>query len=157
MITPGRDERTLYRLRRLCLSFPETSETASWGHPNFRAGGRMFAVFERVKGRPSIGFRVDAGTARRLLAREGFFVTPYGRGLWVSLWVDRRIDWRLVAALLESSYRRVAPKRLIAALDGRRARSPRPAEAPDRGGRGLRTRRTSGDGEQGPGRRPGRG
>ena len=28
----------LQRLRLLCLSFPETSERSSWGHPNFRAG-----------------------------------------------------------------------------------------------------------------------
>jgi predicted DNA-binding protein (MmcQ/YjbR family) len=123
VITPGRDERTLHRLRRLCLSFPETSETSSWGHPNFRAGKRMFAVFERVKGRPSIGFRLSPDDVTLFLARDGFFVTPYGRGLWVSLWADRRIDWRLVARLLEKSYREVALRRMIKALEGTQARS----------------------------------
>ena len=34
------------KLRGLCLSLPETSEVGSWGHPNFRAGKKTFAVFE---------------------------------------------------------------------------------------------------------------
>jgi len=36
------NEATLARLRSLCLSLPETSETASWGHPNFKAGKKTF-------------------------------------------------------------------------------------------------------------------
>lgn len=100
----------LPRLRALCLSFPETSETSSWGHPNFRAGKRVFVAFERVKGQPSIAFRLDAATIDRLLRRKDFFVTPYGRGQWVSLRVDRALDWKLVADLVGRSYRIVAPK-----------------------------------------------
>ena len=47
-------DQILKRLRALCLSLPETSEVASWGHPNFGAGKRTFATFERVNGRPSL-------------------------------------------------------------------------------------------------------
>jgi hypothetical protein len=36
----------LNRLREMCLSFPETKEVSSWGHPNFRAGKKTFATFE---------------------------------------------------------------------------------------------------------------
>lgn len=32
------------RARALCLAFPETAETVSWGHPNFRAGKKTFCA-----------------------------------------------------------------------------------------------------------------
>jgi predicted DNA-binding protein (MmcQ/YjbR family) len=107
----------LQRLRKLCLAFPETSETSSWGHPNFRADKRTFAAFERVKERPSIAFRLDEPDVARLLKRKQFFITPYGRGKWVSVWADTPLDWRRVADLLERSYRLLANKRMIRALD----------------------------------------
>jgi predicted DNA-binding protein (MmcQ/YjbR family) len=110
-------EATLARLRSLCLSLPETSERASWGHPNFRAGKRTFVAFERVKGRASIAFRLHPDEVNRLLERRQFFVTPYGRGLWVSLWADGRIDWRAVETLVDRSYRVVALKRMLTALE----------------------------------------
>jgi hypothetical protein len=84
-------------LRVLCLALPETSETASWGHPNFRAGKRTQIDF--------------------LLRKKNFFATPYGGDRWVSVWADGALDWRLVARLLECSYRIVANKRMITALD----------------------------------------
>lgn len=117
LVSPG----VLERLRSLCLSLPETTERSSWGHPNFAAGQRMFAVFERVKGRPSMAFRLDPADVKRLLKRKGFFVTPYGRGLWVSMWTDGPVDWRLVRGLVFRSYRLVALKRMLAALERSRA------------------------------------
>ena len=119
MITPGRDERTLQRLRGLCLALPETSETPSWGHPNFKAGKRTFVTFERVKGDASIAFRLDPADVDRLLRRKEFFVTPYGRGLWVSLRADGAIDWKAVKDLVERSYRVVALQRMLRVLDRR--------------------------------------
>ena len=116
MIRETANEKTLARLRSLCLSLPESSETSSWGHPNFKAGKKTFVAFERVKGRASIAFRLDAADVDRRLKRKEFFVTPYGRGLWVSLWADGRVDWRAVEDLVERSYRVVALKRMLTAL-----------------------------------------
>jgi predicted DNA-binding protein (MmcQ/YjbR family) len=113
------NEQTLKRLRSLCLALPEANETASWGHPNFRAGKKIFVAFERVKGRASIAFRLDPDDVDRLLARKQFFVTPYGRGQWVSLWADGSIDWHAVEDLVGRSYRVVALKRMLTALDAR--------------------------------------
>ena len=110
--------RVLQKLRKLCLAFPETSETSSWGHPNFRAGKRTFAAFERVKDRTSIAFRLDEPGVARFLRKKQFFTTPYGRGQWVSVWADTPLDWRMVADLLERSYRLLANKRMIRALEG---------------------------------------
>lgn len=109
----------LQRLRQLCLSLPETSERSSWGHPNFRAGRKTFAAFERIKGRPSIAFRLDRANVHRLIRRKPFFATPYGRGLWISVWADVPLDWRAISDLLQRSYRVVALKRMIAALDSK--------------------------------------
>jgi len=103
-------DRVLHRLRRLCLSLPESTEVGSWGHPNFRAGKRTFATFERINGRPSIAFRLNTTDVDLLLRRKRFFVTPYGRGQWVSVWADGALHWDLVERLLQRSYRVVALK-----------------------------------------------
>lgn len=108
------------RARRLCLAFPESAETASWGHPNFRAGKKTFCTFEMVGGRPSIAFRLSPADVDFVLRRKDFFATPYGRGVWASLWVDAAIDWKLIASLVERSYRLVASKRLLNLLDSGR-------------------------------------
>jgi predicted DNA-binding protein (MmcQ/YjbR family) len=112
----SRTGHVLERLRGLCLALPETSEKSSWGHPNFRAGKRTFAAFEHVGGRPSIAFRLDRAEVSRLVRRRQFFATPYGRGLWVSVWADQAVDWILVEDLVRRSYRTVAGKRRNAAL-----------------------------------------
>ena len=108
------------RARRLCSAFPEVVETGSWDHPNFRAGKKTFCAFEMVKGRPSIAFRLSTAAVDLALRRRNFFVTPYGRGLWASAWMDAAIDWKLMASLLERSYRQVAAKRMLAVLDSGR-------------------------------------
>lgn len=118
-----RRDRVLQRIRKQCLSLPESREVASWGHPNFRAGKQTFVAFEWIEGRPSIAFRLNPTDVDLLLRRKGFFATPYGRGQWVSLWADGALNWRLVERLLERSYRLVALKRMIAALDIRKPKS----------------------------------
>ena len=116
------NERTLTKLRALCLSLPETSETASWGHPNFKAGKKTFVAFERVKGRAAVAFRLEPDDVERLLQRKQFFATPYGRGLWVSVWADGPVDWRAVQDLVDRSYRVVALKRMLTALEAKTRR-----------------------------------
>jgi predicted DNA-binding protein (MmcQ/YjbR family) len=117
------DDRVLQRVRKLCLSMPESSEASSWGHPNFRAGKRTFATFEWINERPSIAFRLNPTDVDLLLRRQGFFLTPYGQGRWVSIWADAALNWGLVERLLEQSYRIVALKRMVAALDRTKMKS----------------------------------
>jgi predicted DNA-binding protein (MmcQ/YjbR family) len=117
MTSPGAG--VLQRLRELCLSFPETSDRSSWGHPNFRAGKKTFATFERVHGRPSIAFRLGQADLKQLTHRKDFFATPYGRGQWISIWTEVLLDWSLIEDLLRRSYREVALKRMLVALEGR--------------------------------------
>ncbi len=108
-------------MRSRCLALPETTEKSSWGHPNFFAGRKTFVTFEIIGGRPSIAFRLTRDEIARLLQRRQFFETPYGRGQWVSVWADGLIDWALVDDLLRRSYRTVALKRMLAALEPRSA------------------------------------
>jgi predicted DNA-binding protein (MmcQ/YjbR family) len=112
-----KDDPALRRVRVVCLALPETSEAGSWGHPNFRAGKKTFAAFEWITGRPSVAFRLNGVDVDLLLHRRNFFETPYGRGQWVSVWTDQRVNWRLVERLLLRSYRLVALKRMIASLE----------------------------------------
>jgi predicted DNA-binding protein (MmcQ/YjbR family) len=106
--TTARFDRPIFiRLRDLCLALPETCETLSWGHPNFQVGTRTFCTLEVVQSRPSIAFRVPPADVSRLERKKHFFTTPYGRGLWISRWLDDAIDWSELAALIATSHRHV--------------------------------------------------
>jgi predicted DNA-binding protein (MmcQ/YjbR family) len=112
------DDPLLAKLRSLCLSLPETSEASSWGHPNFRAGKKVFVAYEWLKGRvPTIAFRLEPADVRRYGAMKGFVPTPYGRGQWISLEADRRPKWALVEELVLKAYRLVALKRMLRTLE----------------------------------------
>jgi predicted DNA-binding protein (MmcQ/YjbR family) len=108
----------LKRLRKVCLSLPETSETVKWGHPTFVAGQKMFAVLDEYRGRPCIAFRTDPLRQAELLRDPRFYAAPYAAAHgWVCMHADRRINWRYVSELLRGSYRMAALKRMLAALD----------------------------------------
>jgi len=98
------------------MGFPDSIEVVAWGHPTFKAGRKMFCAFEIIRGRPSIAFRLPAEQVAAALKDVRCFASPYGRGLWISVWVDRTVDWKQISALVDQSYRTVATKRQLAAL-----------------------------------------
>lgn len=102
----------LERLRTICLALPEAEEVVTWGHPTFRTGCKTFAVYETYKGIPSLA--IHAGVAQPALLEDArFYRTPYvGHRGWVSLDTRAPIDWNEVRALVEQSFRSVAPARL---------------------------------------------
>ena len=102
------DRPVFTQLRRLCLALPEVTEKLAWGHPTFRAGKKVFCAFEMFGGRPSVAFRVTAADAKRFARKRHCFETPYGRGVWVSRWVDVSVDATLMATFVDRSYRQVA-------------------------------------------------
>ena len=105
------------RVRLLCLSLPETSETSSWGHPNFRAGKRTFVTFESDSAGPTIAFKLHPFDVEILESQPGFVRTPYGQGRWVSVQIHARTKWLTVKELVMKSYRLVALKRMLAKLE----------------------------------------
>jgi hypothetical protein len=115
------DDPYLDDVRRVCLALPETAEVEAWGRPTFRAGKRMFAVFEGNDDHPyALVLKPDPSERGALLADPRFYVPPYhGPYGWVALDLTAaEVDWVEVAELAETSYRHVALKRMLAALDG---------------------------------------
>jgi predicted DNA-binding protein (MmcQ/YjbR family) len=91
------------RARRACLALAGTSETESWHHPTFRAGTVTFCAFEIIKGRPSIAFKLPV-TDLAFHNQPNPFATPYGRGMWTSIWVDDEVDDAAIQTLVRRSY-----------------------------------------------------
>lgn len=111
------DDETLSRLRALCLTYPEATEDYDGvGTPAFKVRGKIFAMQHPHEGRPSLWCKAEAGFQPVLVGSDPdrFFVPPYvGRHGWVGLWLDVELDWSHVEDLVDASYRKTAPKRLI--------------------------------------------
>ncbi|MGO9829647.1 MAG: MmcQ/YjbR family DNA-binding protein [Myxococcaceae bacterium] len=111
----------LSKLRPLCAGLPEALETETFGHPTFQAGPRRtFVVLDDHEQPHSLClvFKLGLAEQRRLLDGKRFFPSKFGaKHGWTAMRVDGRTDWRQVHTLLLESYRRVALKRMVAALD----------------------------------------
>ena len=108
----------LAHLREICLPLPECKETLTWGNPTFVAGKKQFAVLDRYHDKWCIAFVSTAERQRDLLERPGFFAAPYGAQYgWVCREAEGRIGWKEMQSLIVESYRKVALKRMLAAMD----------------------------------------
>lgn len=116
------DDPLLARLRVVCLDLPESIELEAWGRPTFRAGKKIFALFSDGEGSAgSVIFKPDVEERAALVEDARITVPPYwGPSGWLALTVDEQTDWGEVGELVEDSYRQVALKRMVAALDARR-------------------------------------
>lgn len=116
------DDPYLDELRQLCLALPESAEVEAWGRPTFRAGKRMFVVFEGGQDHPfAMVFKPEPEERPALVGDARFYVPAYyGPSGWLALdFTAAPVDWDEVAELAEASYRQVALKRMLAALDAR--------------------------------------
>src|SRR6266536_899225 len=94
------------RLRAICLALP--TEVAMRRGPTYRIANRIFAT-ERLQGDAVAAWcKAPPGSQAILTGADPvrFFVPPYvsPRG-WIGIRLDRKVDWREVAALVERSYR----------------------------------------------------
>jgi predicted DNA-binding protein (MmcQ/YjbR family) len=121
------EARVLAKLRELCLSLPDAYETQTWGHPNFRAGKKIFAAFHQSQGVPCIWVRIDPLQYEVLSGDARLLETRHGAPRWIALRADRRLDWKLARGLLEGGYRQVAPRALVEKLDAPHPRARRSA------------------------------
>lgn len=115
------DDPFLGELRELALGFPEAQEKESHGRPNFFAG-KVFAVFSGIEARPyGMFFKPDPDDRVALLEDDRFYAPPYyGPSGWLALDFEAApVDWDEVAELLDASYRQIALKRQLKALDAR--------------------------------------
>lgn len=107
------------RVRDQCLRYPEAIEVEAWGRPTFRAGKKIFAVAGSSMDAPlTLVFKPDPDDEPALRQDARVFSPPYfGPSGWLAIHLDRVEDWAEVAELIDASYRRVALKRQLAALD----------------------------------------
>ena len=111
------------RVRELCLELPEAVEVEAWGRPTFRARKPIFTYLGAHMERPfSIVVKTDPEEHRALVQDDRFYGVPYfDRDHWVGTDLDAPgTDWQLLAELIETSYRQVALKRQLVALDAMR-------------------------------------
>ena len=113
--------RVLDRLRKVCTALPGVTETVDGhGHATFRVGTKVLAMLGESDGSPSLGLKTDRPTQAELIKRDDFYPTPYvGQHGWVSTdGTATEIDWEVVQMIVAATYRSVAPKRLVAQLNG---------------------------------------
>lgn len=114
------DDPFLAELREVCLKLPESAEVEAWGWPTFRAGKKLFAVFSGDdEHQYGMIFKPESAERPALVQDSRFWVPPYfGPSGWLALdFTAAPVDWTEVAELVESSYRQVALKRMLRALD----------------------------------------
>jgi predicted DNA-binding protein (MmcQ/YjbR family) len=110
------------KVRALCLAYPEAAEVEAWGRPTFRAGKKIFVLVGAGMDRPySIVFKPEADERLAYLDDPRFFIPAYwGPGGWLATDIDSpSTDWTELAELIDTSYRQVALKRQLTALDSR--------------------------------------
>jgi len=114
------NRRVLARLRRICLSLPETSERPSHGAPTFfvreKRAFLMVLQNHHSDGRFAIWCAAPDGMQQTLVQSdpERFFVPPYvvHRG-WLGVRLDRGLDWDELEGIAEDAYAEVAPAKLV--------------------------------------------
>ena len=113
------------RIRKVCLSFPETSERPSHGSPAFFIRGkRAFVMYmnnHHGDGRLALWCAAQREIQQMLVSASPrhYFVPPYvGHLGWIGVRLDRRLSWGKITAAIEDAYLTVAPKKLIGAVRG---------------------------------------
>lgn len=112
------NEEKYRRVQALALALPEAHEVEAWGHPTFRVNNKMFASFGvGDDGVPGMSLKVAPWQQDVMIQEPRFEKAAYvGRYGWVSFKVDGGVSFEEITRLLETSYRLVAPKKLVKAL-----------------------------------------
>jgi hypothetical protein len=104
--------------RRLALSFPETSESAHMGHPDFRVAGKIFATLSHPDDAWAM-VKLTPEQQDELVRTEPAAFSPV-KGGWgrqgatqVRLKAARK---PIVAVALSAAWRNRAPKRIVAEM-----------------------------------------
>ena len=125
MATDIQVEIALREVRRICASLPEVTERPSHGAPSFFVRDKktiaMFHDDHHGDGMLALWCAAPTGVQAELVETEPerFFRPPYvGHRGWLGVRLDRSPDWDEIASILTDAFRVVAPKTLIARLDG---------------------------------------
>ena len=117
---PGPADAWEASLRDHGLSFPQTTEDFPWGHRALKVKGKAFVFLAREGDELSLSVKLPQSQAVALMLP---FAEPTGYGLGKSGWVSARFAKATKPPLdvlklwIEESYRAVAPKTLVKAMD----------------------------------------
>ena len=98
------------RVRKFCLSLPETFEKLSHGEATFFVKKRTFVMFStnhQGDGNYSIVCNAPEGAQEILTVNDpdNFYVPPYVGGAgWIGVRLDRGIAWKIVASVVTDAY-----------------------------------------------------
>jgi len=111
------------RLRKICLSLPETHEEEAWGSETFRVKGKIFAMYSsggHHGDRPAV-WMMSVGVEQDFVIRarpDRYFKPPYvGPSGWIGAYLDKNPPWAEIEELLRDAWRRRAPKKIAALLE----------------------------------------
>ena len=114
----------LARIRKICLSLPETTERLSHGAPSFfirdKIGFVNYMDNHHDDGRLALWCACPPGMREGLLKAQPdqYFVPPYvGVRGWIGVRLDRGPDWDAVERVIRDAYLVVAPRRLAATVE----------------------------------------
>ncbi len=108
------------KVRTFALSLPEATEDHPWGEDVTKVRGKIFVFLGSTTSRRMTVKLVESHA--HALSVEGAEPTGYGLGKsgWVTVPLRApEVGVALLRDWVEESYRIVAPKRLVAELDGR--------------------------------------
>ena len=100
------------QLRKLCLSFPGTSEQVQWEDDLvFKVAGKMFAVAPLEPARLWLTLKADPDEFADLTERPGIIPAPYlARAKWIAIESPQTLPQSEATALLRKSYGLVVAK-----------------------------------------------
>ncbi|MDQ2869472.1 MAG: MmcQ/YjbR family DNA-binding protein [Acidobacteriota bacterium] len=118
-------------LRAFALKLPGAHEDFPWGERVAKVGGKVFVFLGKTaeKGALSLAVKLPASSGDAL---DLPFTEPTGYGLGKSGWVTATFapgeepPVEILTSWIEESYRAVAPKKLVAELDGRQSPAQKP-------------------------------
>ena len=108
--------RQLRRVRKICLSLPDTMEKISHGEPTFFVKKRVFAMFSNNHhndGRVAVWVPAPPGLQEALIEEEPetYYSPPYvGVGGWVGIELDQ-IEDGVLAAHIRQAWNLIVKKR----------------------------------------------
>jgi predicted DNA-binding protein (MmcQ/YjbR family) len=108
-------------LRETGLGYPEATEDFPWGHRVLKVKGKAFVFLALSAEGLSMSVKLPQSNGAALMLP---FAQPTGYGLGKSGWVSASFGARdtppveILRQWLDESYRAVAPKKLVAQLDG---------------------------------------
>src|SRR5207237_7444515 len=111
-------------LRKLCLSFPGTTEQIQWGYDLlFKVGGKMYAVTPLEPAPVCLSFKASPEKFVELTERQNIIPAPYlARAQWVALQTRDALGREELAGLLRESYEMILaklPKKMREAIANR--------------------------------------